>query len=483
MAQTIRAAGLDQFYRRCDVPGGPPPALAGADDGAHADAAPPACRARASSRRRPVRDLAAARRHPTAQPASGSVETYLQRQPGVAERERQFRNAPRARALGCGRRSVAADLLRAIAAIGYRAYPYDPARREALARREEPARSSRAPRIALLAMMQVMMFAMPAYISVDGVEPEYQRLLELGEPRADAAGDAVFGGAVLSGRWRDLRLRRLGMDVPVALGIGGAFIASAWATISGAGAVYYDSVTMFVALLLVARLCRAAGPAEGRATRSRPSRAICRRRPSACPAIPVRRDAEAVAATALGRATIVLRCGGRAIPADGEVVEGRSSVEEALLTGESWPQAKAPGEIVLAGSINRESPLLVRVSAAGEATTPAALARLVERAASDRPRFARLADRVGAWFVARAAAARGGDGAGVVAARPDRARWRSPSRCWSCQLPVRAVARDPGRARGGRRCAWRAGRSSRCAAMRWRRCRASPMSSSTRPAR
>ena len=70
----------------------------------------------------------------------------------------------------------------------------------------------------------------------------------------------------------------------------------------------------------------------------------------------------------------------------GRIVEGRSHVEEAMLTGESRPRAKAIGDRVLAGSINRESPLIVRVDAAGEATAVAALARMVERAANARPR-------------------------------------------------------------------------------------------------
>ena len=87
-------------------------------------------------------------------------------------------------------------------------------------------------------------------------------------------------------------------------------------------------------------------------------------------------------------------------PADGAVIEGRSSVEEAVLTGESRPRTKEVGDPVLAGSINRESPLIVRVAASGEATRLAGIARMVERAASERPRAARLADRVAAWFVA-----------------------------------------------------------------------------------
>jgi len=79
------------------------------------------------------------------------------------------------------------------------------------------------------------------------------------------------------GAWRDLKLARPGMDVPVALGLAAAFSASAWATLGGGGAVYYDSVTMFVALLLVARYVelvarRRAGDAVEAIARARPQR-------------------------------------------------------------------------------------------------------------------------------------------------------------------------------------------------------------------
>ena len=91
---------------------------------------------------------------------------------------------------------------------------------------------------------------------------------------------------------------------------------------------------------------------------------------------------------------------GATVPADGTVAEGHSHVEEAILTGESWPRPKAPGDPVLAGSVNRDGALVVRVTAAGEATRLAAVLRLTEQAASARPRLARIADRVAAWFVA-----------------------------------------------------------------------------------
>jgi Cu2+-exporting ATPase len=324
------------------------------------------------------------------------IEEYLQRLPGVAEVGVNFATR-RARVRWDPKTTQIAALLQAIAGIGYRAYPYDPRRREALARRQARALLSRMA-IALLAMMQVMMFAVPGYISGDGVEREYQTLLDwsslvLTLPVVFYSATPFFLGA-----WHDVRSRRLGMDVPVALGVAAAFAASVWATVTGRGAVYFDSVTMFVALLLVARWFEL----RARQKAGAEIEAIARELPQTAERLrgyPATPDVETIAAARLVVGDVVRIAAAASVPADGEVLEGHSSVEEAMLTGESWPRLKARGDKVLAGSINRGSPLIVRVTAAGASTALAALSRLVDRAASQKPRIGKLADSVAGWFV------------------------------------------------------------------------------------
>ena len=394
VAQVIHAAGLDDFYSRRSATREPQRPRTDAWDRYDAAAEAAGQIAHSDGGMREV-SLLLEGIHCAA--CVWLNETYLQRQPGVVDVRVNFATR-RARVRWDASQAKLSDLLRAVAAIGYRAYPYDPARREALARRESRTLLARTA-LALLAMMQVMMFAVPAYISIDGVEPEYRTLLDWASLTLSLPVVLYCAAPFFAGALRDIRLRRLGMDVPVALGVGGAFLASAWATVSGSGAVYYDSVTMFVALLLVARLVelrarQRAGDAIESIARDLPDSA------ERVPGYPASFAAETVAAVALRPGDCIRVATGASIPADGDVVEGHSSVEEAVLTGESWPRSKVPGDTVLAGSINRESPLLVRVSAAGEATTLAALGRLVERAASERPRVARIADRVAGWFVA-----------------------------------------------------------------------------------
>ena len=393
VAQTIRAAGLEGYYLRRNETGKRPQEAA--DEWAHYDAAAEAGNLIA----RVDGGLCEASLLLEGIHCAACVwlnESYLRRQRGVIDVSVNFATR-RARVRWDPALTKLSDLLRAVAAIGYRAYPYDPARREVMARREGRSLLLRTA-VALLAMMQVMMLAVPAYITSDGVEPQYQALLEwaslaLTLPVLLYAATPFFAGAL-----RDLRQGRLGMDIPVALGIAGAFGASVVSTLAGSGAVYYDSVTMFVALLLVARYCelrarQRAGDAIESIARELPDTA------QRLPQYPGAATAETVLAASLAPGEIVRVAAGCAIPADGEIIDGRSSLEEAVLTGESWPRAKGPGDAVLAGSLNRESPLIVRVRAAGEATTLAALARLVERAAAARPRVARTADRVAGWFV------------------------------------------------------------------------------------
>jgi Cu2+-exporting ATPase len=397
IAQTIHAAGLDAFYdRRTECADRPADGSEGTDEFAPwDDVAMQAGFVRALSDRRSEVSLLLEGIHCGA--CVWLIERWLLRRPGIVAVDVNFATR-RARVVYDPKRERLSGVLRAVAAVGYHAYPYDPARREALVQRESRTLLLRMA-VALLAMMQVMMFAVPTYITVDGVEPAHQLLLEWASLTLTLPVLLYSAAPFFRGAWRDVRVRRPGMDVPVAIGVAAAFGASAWATFSGSGAVYYDSVTMFVALLLVARYVelaarRRAGDAVEVVARARPARA------ERFVDWPARREVEAVAASALAAGDLVLVRAGATVPADGEVVEGRGKVEEAILTGESRPLDRAPGDAVLAGSVLRDDALVVRVAAAGEATRLAAIERLVTRAAGERPRVARLADRVAGRFVA-----------------------------------------------------------------------------------
>ena len=391
VATTIAGAGLDRYYAtRLAVPVAP-----------RGDATPPVAWNTAAGAS--IRRLADGQCEVsllldglTCGACAWLVENWLARQGGVARATVNYATRRAEVAWRDGATSLDA-IIGAVATLGYRAHPYDPARREALARVERRALLVRTG-IAWLAMMQVMMFAVPGYLSDDGVAPEHQRLLDWASLVLTVPVMLYSAWPMFAGALRDLARRRLGMDVPVALGLGAAFAASAWSTLWAGGPVYYDSITMFVALLSTARYVelaarQRAGDAVERAARAMPALA------ERYDAWPGARTAS-VDASSLVAGDVVLVRAGATLPADGTIVEGSALVEEALLTGESWPQLRSAGESVLAGSITRDRAIVVRVTAAGDATALAAVQRMVERAAALRPRVARLADRAAGVFVA-----------------------------------------------------------------------------------
>jgi Cu2+-exporting ATPase len=117
------------------------------------------------------------------------------------------------------------------------------------------------------------------------------------------------------------------------------------------------------------------------------------------PGYPASREGETVAAVKLTPGDHVLVGPGESFPADGAVAEGRSSVDESLLTGESHPVSKHPSSLAIGGTINLESPLVIRVEKVGADTVLSGIVRLLDRALAEKPKLALLADRVAGWFV------------------------------------------------------------------------------------
>lgn len=325
-------------------------------------------------------------------------EQHLSRLPGVTGVDINYATR-RARVRWDERRVRLSDVLAAVAAIGYRAHPYDAARNEALAKKEQRDALWRV-FVAGFGMMQVMMYAIPVYMAADGDMTADVELLMRWASLILTLPVVLYSSApFFRNAWRDLRFFRVGMDVPVALGVGAAFVASVWATITASGEVYFDSVTMFVFFLLGGRYFemrarqRAVGVTEALA-KLMPAMAL------RVGEYPTNRETEQVVVADLRPGDVVLVKPGASIPADGVIVEGGSSVNESLLTGESRPVAKAPGDRLTGGAVNNESPLLMRVEQIGEQTRLSAIVRLMERASSEKPRIVEMADRIATRFVA-----------------------------------------------------------------------------------
>ena len=175
-------------------------------------------------------------------------EQHVGRLPGVTALNINYATR-RARVRWDESRIKLSDILAAIAEIGYRAYPYDAAKNEEIARSERRDALWRL-WVAGFGMMQVMMYAYPVYIADGDMAPDIESLMRWASLALTLPVIFYSSSPFFRNAWRDLRLRRVGMDVPVALGVGSAFVASCWATWVAAGEVYFDSVTMFVFFLL-----------------------------------------------------------------------------------------------------------------------------------------------------------------------------------------------------------------------------------------
>ncbi|NCF51919.1 cadmium-translocating P-type ATPase [Gammaproteobacteria bacterium] len=249
--------------------------------------------------------------------------------------------------------------------------------------------------VASLGMMQVMMFAIGLYAGdYQGMAPEMQGFLRL--VSFVVTTPVVFYSArpFFVAAWRGVISRAPGMDLPVSIAIGAAYAASVYAMLTNAPAVWFDSVTMFVFFLTLGRFL------EMRARHRSVDRgsALSNVLPNTATRI---RDGErqVVPVARLEPGDRLLIRPGEAIPADGAIVTGRTSVDEALLTGEPEPVTRATGDVVVAGSINLDGLIEMRVRSTGNDTTLGVIGRLSERARYARPAFVQLSDRIASYIV------------------------------------------------------------------------------------
>ena len=300
------------------------------------------------------------------------IEQVLARTPGVARAEVNY-TTQRAHVAWDRERTDLSRIVAALRAVGYDAVPYDPQRQEEARRRARRAALWRL-FVAGFGAMQVMMYAFPAYVSDGELSAEASQAMRWASLFITLPVLAFACRPFFAGAWRELRTARIGLETPIALGLAGAFLASCWATFTGTGEVYFDSISMLAFLLLGARYVESAVRERAAAQLDR----LTQWQP--------RKD--------LRKGQAVLVAPGERFPADGVVESGASSADESLLTGEARAMAKRRGDTVVAGSVNLEQPLEMRVTHAGADTQSAAIARLAERAAASRPALVEAAERI-----------------------------------------------------------------------------------------
>jgi len=290
--------------------------------------------------------------------------------------------------LGLGR------ILALLAELGYDPQPLAP---ESAARPEIAEQRTALKRllVASLGMMQAMMFAVGLYAGdFQGMEADMQLFLRL--VSFVVTTPVVFYSArpFFAGAWRGIVSRMPGMDLPVSLAITAAYLGSTYAMVTGGPATWFDSVTMFVFFLTLGRFLemRARHRSIDRST------ALSTLLPNTVTRVD-ESGQTTIPASQLVVGDRVLVRPGESIPADGNLVDAETTVDEALLTGEAEPRPKSIGDALIAGSINLDAVIQMQVEKTGSDTTLGTISRLSERARYARPAFVQLADRIASYIV------------------------------------------------------------------------------------
>lgn len=322
------------------------------------------------------------------------IEKHLRGMPGVNDARLNLSNH-RLIVSWADSQIALSQLLSELRKIGYAGHPWQ-ADEAALQLANDNRKAMRQLGLAGLLWFQVMMATMATWpeFNID-LSPELHIILRwvslfLTTPIIFYCCGQFFRGAL-----RDLRTRHLTMDVSVSLAIGGAYVAGIWSAITGSGELYFDAVGMFAFFLLAGRyLERRARERTAAATAQ-----LVNLLPASCLRLDANGQTQRILLSELQLGEQVLVQPGALMPADGCIISGQSSVDESVLTGEYLPQPRVEGDTVTAGTLNVEGPLTVEVQALGDATRLSAIVRLLERAQTDKPRLAELADQVSQWFL------------------------------------------------------------------------------------
>ncbi|MFC3175392.1 heavy metal translocating P-type ATPase [Novosphingobium bradum] len=274
-------------------------------------------------------------------------------------------------------------LVDALAALGFPAQP----RADELAPPPSAVKPLLAPLgVAGFAAMNVMLLSVSIWSGADGATRELFHWLSaaIGIPAIAYAGRVFFASA-----WGALKHGRTNMDVPISIGVTLATVLSLYETVTGGADAWFDGTLMLLLFLLAGRALDAAMRDKARAGVD----ALLRQ--AAPGALVVGRDAsvEWIAAHELVPGMVMRVAAGERLAADGEIVSGLSRVDNSLLTGESAPVAVGLGGTVHAGTLNLDGAIDVRVTAAGQGTTLAEIAKLMDASGQARSRYVRIADR------------------------------------------------------------------------------------------
>lgn len=326
------------------------------------------------------------------------IEKQLSTKPGIAKIQV---NATTQRATVVWQNDTIklSDILTAVKQIGYQALPFKANLAEQRNKLQAKAFIRRLGVSGILTM-QVMMIAFGLYFGAFSDLAEHNLAYLRGTSFVLTLPIVTFGAfPFYTGAISALKARRLSMDVPVSIAIILAFCASTWATFTRSGEVYFESLAMFTFLLLIGKYLEF----RARAKAAEVSANLLKLMPlTATKLLTINNQTQeqVVSAKQLELNDTVIIKPGETIPGDGLILTGKSSVNEAMLTGEHSPVQKAKGSSVFAGTVNGDGNLTIEITKTNSDSFLTNLIRLSESAQAHKPAIAKLSDQIAQYFVA-----------------------------------------------------------------------------------
>ncbi|RDV24131.1 cadmium-translocating P-type ATPase [Alteromonas aestuariivivens] len=287
------------------------------------------------------------------------------------------------------------QILASLKRIGYQGLPFHPDQHEASYKAEQKRYLKRLG-LAGLMTMQVMMLMAGLYFDWFGnIEHETRQYfhwvaLVLTTPVVLYSGSVFYLGAL-----KALSARTVNMDVPVTLAVFGTYAAGIKATILEQGTVYFESICMFIFLLLLSRFLEH----RSRHRAAQISANMMQYIPVTANVLGDDQSLQSCLAKTLQPGQRVIVKAGETVPVDGKVMEGESKVDESMLTGEFDPVTKRGGDTVFGGTVNQAGSLVVEVTQTLKHSLVNQIIRLQTTAMASKPKVAQMADRVSRYFV------------------------------------------------------------------------------------
>ena len=320
------------------------------------------------------------------------IERSLNRLPGVLSAQVNL-SGKRLLLRWDNERIKLSSIISKLGQIGYAATPFDPEAAEGTIKKHNRALLFRMA-FAGFAMMNLLWISIALYSGAD--KGEFRQLFHWLGFALSTPTLFYSGWPFLKGAWTSLKTLHLGMDLPIAIGASVTWLYSSYVTFSGTetGEVYFDTVVNFIFVILVGRHLEGISKRHAVAATQRlmdlQPRVATLFTDGKEQAVPIRR---------VKVNDLVLIKAGNKVSVDGIIIEGSSTLDESMLSGESLPVSKTAGDSVSAGTVNLSSALTVRVTGTLRETALGRIIRLVEEAQASKAPIQCTADMIVPWFV------------------------------------------------------------------------------------